>query len=345
MNVSNVPSRKVSLWQAYRLRLKRRQLLWRAIRSRRSLQPLSLRTERISTNSILAVCTIRNEVTRLPYFLKHYRGLGVDHFLIIDNASDDGSAELLAKQDDVSVWRTDQSYRDSRFGLDWMTWLQMRYARSHWCLMVDADELLVYENDDRADLHTLTAWLDAQGHQVFGALMLDLYPKGELGTQAYCAGQDPREVLEWFDAGPYRAERQSPKQNLWVQGGARERVFFADAPERSPTLNKIPLVKWKFQYAYVNSCHSILPGRLNLGYDGPSGKRPSGALLHTKFLPEIVAKSEAEKGRQQHFNQPEEFDHYYDEIGRTPNLWHKDALRYTGPSQLEELGLIRTGDW
>lgn len=331
--------------QRYRLRWKRRQLLWKAFRSRRQLSCLNDQTNRIGRGNILAFTTLRNEITRLPWFFRHYRRLGVDHFLIVDNGSDDGSVEYLKAQPDVSLWQTHASYRASRYGVCWLTWLQMRYGHGHWTLMVDADELLIYAHHETRSLHDLTTWLDHQGHKGFGALMLDLYPKGPLGEQSYDPETDPTRVVSWFDSGPYRAQWQSPMRNLWVQGGARERVFFADIPQKSPTLNKIPLIRWSRRYAYVISCHSILPRRLNATYDGPFGQAPSGVLLHTKFLPEIVEKSRTEKERRQHFHDPDQFGAYYENITRQPDMWTPQSVRYTGWEQLQDLSLMNAGGW
>ena len=49
------------------------------------------RTGAIRSDSILLLCTLRNERIRLPYFLRYYRDLGINHFLFVDNGSDDGS--------------------------------------------------------------------------------------------------------------------------------------------------------------------------------------------------------------------------------------------------------------
>ena len=335
----------LGLTGAYKLRWKRRRMLWRALRARRQLQSVADRTADIPGQGVLVFVVLRNEITRLPYFLDYYRQLDAAHFLIVDNGSEDGSAELLAGQQDVSLWQTDASYRETRFGLDWLGWLLIRYGHGRWCLTVDTDELLVYTGMDQHGLADLTGYLDRRGQGGFGTLMLDMYPKGPLGAQAYTPGQDPCSVLQWFDAGPYRAARQQPMGNLWVQGGARERVFFPEEPERSPTLNKIPLVKWNRRYAYINSTHSLLPPRLNMLYSGPGGEMPSGVLLHTKFLPEIVSKSATEKERQQHFHTPQQFDGYYDRITSAPDLWHSGSQRYQGPAQLADLGLMQPVDW
>ena len=65
---------------------------------------------------------VRNEMGRLPFALSYYRDLGVGQFLIVDNDSTDGTRDYLKAQPDVRLWHTKASYRDSRFGLDWMNW-------------------------------------------------------------------------------------------------------------------------------------------------------------------------------------------------------------------------------
>ena len=329
----------------YRLRWKRRRLLYRALRKRRQLTPVIDRTARIHPDDILAVSSVRNESARLPFFLDHHRKLGVAHFLFVDNCSDDGTDEYLAAQPDVSLWSTPHSYRLSRFGLDWLTWLQSQYAHGHWCLMLDADEILIYPHHDTRPLPALTAWLERTGRQSFGTLMLDLYPKGPLGTQTYQPGDDPMQTLCWFDRGNYTIRKQPQLQSLWIQGGVRARCFFGANPRRAPTMNKVPLVKWHWRYAYVNSTHALLPRHLNRVYDEDGGEKTSGILLHTKFLPEIVAKSVEEKARREHFANSALYDDYYDALADNPDLWCEHSSRLTGWRQLEAMGLMSRGNW
>ena len=333
------------LWQAYKLRWKRRRLLFRALRKRSQISPVRDQTGLIGPQDILVAATMRNELVRLPYFLDHDRKLLVDHFQIVDNGSDDGTCEYLTAQPDVSVWVTRHSYKLSRFGVDWLTWLQIRHAHGHWCLTVDADELLVYPYCDTRPLPALTGWLDGAEIRSFGALMLDMYPKGSLGAQQYTAGQDPLEILSWFDGGNYMIQKQNLLQRLWVQGGVRTRKFFADRPERAPTLSKIPLVKWDRRFAYVSSTHSLLPRRLNQVYDETGGERASGVLLHTKFLDDIIGKAQEEKQRRQHFANSTLYDDYYDNLMQNPDLWCDKSSRYVSWRQLEAMGLMSKGTW
>lgn len=127
----------MGVWQSYRLRLQRKRWLIRARRKGRELTSAVNRTSAIEKRDILVFSTFRNEAPRLPYFLKYYRDLGVDHFLMVDNDSDDGGAEFLREQPDVSLWSTKSSYKRARFGVDWLNHLQRKYAHGHWTLVVD----------------------------------------------------------------------------------------------------------------------------------------------------------------------------------------------------------------
>jgi len=289
--------------------------------------------------------TLRNEHARLPFFLKYYREIGISHFLIVDNDSDDGSREYLAEQPDVSLWSTGKSYKRSRFGVDWLNYLQIKYGHGHWCLTVDPDELLIYPFCDTRPLRALTDWLDASSIKSFGAMLLDMYPKGPIDAQPYEPGQNPLEIASWFDAGNYTIGRNRRFGNLWIQGGPRARMFFPDNPMRAPALNKIPLVKWDRRYAYVSSTHMLLPRGLNLVYDEWGGEKASGLLLHTKFLDTFSVKAQEELERKQHYANSHEYKAYAKGLTEQPDLWCKWSEKYINWRQLEILGLMSKGNW
>jgi len=333
------------LLEAFHWRRRRQTRLARALRKRRELVVLADRTDTIRPGAVLLFCTLRNEALRLPHFLDHYRALGVTHFLIVDNNSTDGSSAFVADQPDVSLWHTTASYRKSRFGMDWLQGLLMKYGHGHWCVTVDVDELLIYPHHDTRPLPALTHWLDGEGQAMFGTLMLDLYAKGPIDGVRYTPGQNPTEVLNWYDAGNYTITPKADLSSLWIQGGPRSRAFFSETPERGPTLTKVPLVKWNWRYLYLNSTHTLLPRHLNRIYDTQGGEKLSGILLHTKFLPEITAKSREEKQRRQHFGDPAAFDAYYDAVIEAPDLWTPYSTPYRGWQQLEAEGLMSRGGW
>jgi hypothetical protein len=335
----------LGVWQSYRLRLQRRRWRIRAFRKRRDLRPVANRTEDIKPDDLLLFSTQRNEGVRLPWFLKYYRDMGVNHFFFVDNDSTDGSLDYLARQPDVSVWTTQASYKRSRFGMDWMNWLLMKYGHDHWCLTVDPDELFLYPFCDTRPLRALTDWLDASSIKSFSAMLLDMYPKGRLDQQPYSAGQNPLEIADWFDAGNYTITKNPRFGNLWIQGGPRARMFFADTPELAPALNKVPLVRWNRRYSYVSSTHNLLPRGLNQVYDEWGGEKASGILLHTKFLDTFSAKAEEELDRRQHYGASREYIAYAEGVKENPDLWCKWSEKYINWRQLEILGLMSKGNW
>ena len=335
----------MGVWQSYRLRVQRQRWRIRAFRKRRELTSVVNRTSAIRSDDILLYSTLRNERIRLPYFLKYYRDLGVNHFVMVDNASSDGSAEYLKDQPDVSLWQTTASYKRARFGVDWLNWLQRRYGHGHWCLVVDPDEFLIYPFCDTRPLRALTDWLDASSIKSFAAMLLDMYPKGRLDAQPYHEGQDPIEIARWFDSGNYTLRKNKWFGNLWIQGGPRRRVFFADEPAKAPALNKIPLVKWDRKYTYVSSTHMLLPRGLNQVYDEWGGEKASGLLLHAKFLDTFSAKAAEELERKQHYAASVEYRAYAESLKDDPELWCKWSEKYINWRQLEILGLMSKGNW
>jgi hypothetical protein len=146
-------------------------------------------------SDILLFCTLRNERVRLPFFLKYYRDLGINHFLIVDNDSDDGSANIWPEQPDVSLWWTSKhSYKRARFGVDWLNWLQMRHGHGHWCADGRSDEFLVYPFCDTRPMRRCDRLAGCKSIRSFGAMLLDMYPKGPIDAQPYREGQDPFEI-------------------------------------------------------------------------------------------------------------------------------------------------------
>jgi len=327
------------------MRLRRKRRILRGMRKARQLRVRQDNTANIQKGDTLLVSTVRNEAIRIPFFLQYYRNMGVNHFLFVDNDSTDGFMDHVAGMPDVSVWYTNASYKSANFGVDWMNALKRRYAHGHWTLVVDPDEFFIYPFCDSRPIKALTDWLDNSSIRSFSAMLLDMYPKGRLDEFTYTVGQNPLEITSWFDAGNYTIEKNQAYGNLWIQGGPRARAFFADRPKQAPALNKIPLVKWDRNYAYVSSTHNLLPRGLNLVYESWGGEKPSGMLLHTKFLNTFADKASEELVRNQHYANGAEYAAYAKHLNDAPNFWCKWSEKYINWRQLEILGLMSKGNW
>lgn len=315
----------------------------RIARNWQQMQPRTVRAEAIASAWSLLVCCVRNEMARLPAFLAHYRRLGVGHFLVIDNLSEDGLQEYLAQQPDCSTWLANGSYKASNFGMDWCNALLERHGVGKWCVTVDPDEFLVYPHSESRDLHSLTSRLEAIGQPSLFAVLLDAYGQGPLSRTTLVPGADPFEVCPWFDRFNLTQRFDASTQSFWVQGGVRMRRFFADRPAQAPALNKVPLVRWAAGLRYVSSMHHLNDRRLNCTvHERPDAV--SAVLFHFKYVSLLRSKAEEEMVRGEHYAGSTEYKAYF-EAGDIQLYDPEISVRFRGSEQLQRLGFMQAGTW
>ena len=129
---------------------------------------------------ILLVSVVKDEMYFLPEFLTHYRALGVEHFVFLDDASTDGTTDFLTRQPDVSVVNAGLRFSDpvilnnarykpvqQRAINLWRTLLNQRFQGRLGTVNVDADEFLQLPTGQK--LRDLAAKLDGvQAQCVWG---------------------------------------------------------------------------------------------------------------------------------------------------------------------------------
>lgn len=235
----------------------------------------------------ILVCVVRNEGHRLSFFLDYYRRLGIEHFIVIDNQSTDGTAELLAPFDDVSRVVASGSYKAARFGNDWINEIINRHCAEKWVLYVDADEFLVFPHSDRRSIADLTRYMTRSGMGALRAVMVDMYSDRHISANVCAPGQDPLEVCSLFDANGYAVDYVEKDRTLWIKGGVRGRVYFSDQLWNGPALNKLPLVYVGGERLYLKSSHQIWPLDLNRP-EAKAEPTVTAALLHYKFMSNFV---------------------------------------------------------
>lgn len=332
----------------------------------------------VAQGDIVALMVTRNEALRLPSALAHLRSLGVDRVLLVDNRSTDATREIAARDETVDLIDAPGSYAGSNFGVDWTNAILDRFARGHWVLVVDADELLVFPGSDRpgggGGLRALCRHLDAIGSEALPALLLDCFPKEPLRDLRFRSGGDLAAVAPWFEPPAPRRERSEHFPYFQEFGGLRERLFFPEAdpkrparmvhqklynllwrlpalraserfralaPKRSPNTTKVPLLRWREGAGLVSSTHMLRPVAL-------APEQPSGVLLHYKFLQDFHARAEDAVARGAHYDGSREYRRYLEALGRDPafSLHSARSVRYAGPEQLVALGLMRdTPGW
>lgn len=267
------------------------------------------RLERLRRADIAVVAVMRNEIVMLPNFLDHYRSLGVTSFLIADNLSDDGSREFLLAQDDVAVYSVDSEYRESHFGVDWQQALLGNHCVGKWVLVVDADEFLTYPGVKDKALNEITAKLDAAGFDCAEALLLDMYPDGELDDCDFSVAQ-PFEIACYHDNPPVRPVTGGgvfSNAGQQFTNNLRHRLM----PSNQLALfmaNKYPLFRYNPMIRLSEGLHSV--GNVRISPE-------SLMLAHFKYHREFAQKTETEIRRAQHFGNGIEYKKYRTMLAET----------------------------
>lgn len=298
----------------------------------RQVEPVLVRPG-LASARVVAAIVVKNGAARMPALLRHYRKLGVEHFIVVDNESSDSLVEDLRAQEDVTVYRGSGSYKAARYGNDWVNWLLSRHCHDKWVLYVDSDEFLVYDSIF-PDLPSLCSWLDESGRRSLQAIMLDMYSENRPSANVLAFGQNPLEVCNLFDSTGYERRYADNSSTTWVKGGVRGRVFFSADRWEGPALNKTPLVHWKRHYAFLRAAHLAWPRGLNGGF-----RNPELAILHFKFTSASSALMADEAHRTEHTTE------YlaYEDSGNVL-LVGSETATYESPRDLTRYGVItRTG--
>lgn len=262
--------------------------------------------------------SVRNEAEILPAFLDHYRRLGVERFVMIDNASDDSTTQLLEAQPDVHLFFTRQSYGQAISGAIWKNALAAQMSRNQWALFVDADELLVYEDYDTVRLPDLIGHLrNAKLSRLF-APMIDVY---EIDGRLY------------FDAAP--EETSLGSWGLVVHGGPRMRMAKALGSSSIPCMSKSPLLLFDNKTSYT-SIHFPHPRCQNNPFC-------FARLLHMKITTRFRTKIDEALTNGEYWHSSEEYRVYDKWCGA--DLLGPHTRGYEGPQSLISAGLMDRPPW
>jgi len=147
----------------------------------------------VAPGNVVLIALVRNGSYYLDAFFEHYRAMGVQHFVFIDNGSTDGTLERIKAEPGTVI---DQcalplaQYEDLIRQYPAQT-----HGKNRWCLYVDMDEMLEFEGRARIGIRGLVRYLEGQGHTALVAQMLEMFPKSSL---VEAAGQSYAEALRNF---------------------------------------------------------------------------------------------------------------------------------------------------
>lgn len=297
------------------------------------LEPLRV-GPRPARDAVVFVGVMRNEAALVGDFLAHWRGIGVDRFVILDNESDDGMTERLAGEPDVDLHRVRRRFfPPTKQG--WINRAIADYGHDRWYVTADADEHLVFDGCGARSLRELVGFAEARGLRRVRGMLVDMYREGPVLARTPRTGS-LGEAYPLFDADSY--EETLCKQRISRHGGPRWRRFWRAGI--SPELTKYPLFHIRAGEVFDNP-HHLYPYGENFASPCLAG------ILHYKFHDRLAAKIADAVERGQYFDASAEYRHYAEVLAADPGLAlaYAGSRRYRGPCDLVAAGLIEPIDW
>jgi len=250
----------------------------------------------------LTLCgVVHDEMFFLPAFLAHYRAMGVERFVLLDDASTDGTAEFLAAQPDCVTVAGDRRYFDLIDGKRalhaWRQALMDRFCSGKWGVFADADEFLALP--DGMNLAAMIARLERRGAASVWGAMIDMYPERAAEVLEPTADRFDLDNAWCFDARPHLRARPGADRPVSLYRGSRARLLAENRIDTGEgvarrvltrlglsrflklnNLGKVPLVRWDAGTRFDGS-HRTLPP--------PSGPDML-AIMHFKFTADLGRK-------------------------------------------------------
>lgn len=297
------------------------------LRARSATEVGSLRAVRVvdgHPDGVVVYAVGRDEQRRLPQWLDHYRSLGVNRFVVIDNASVDGTRALLLDQPDVDVYASDEGYLVTASGRRWIDQLAERRTSPGWNVVVDIDEFMVLP--DAETIESFVAGLADEVDLVAG-LMIDMHGQSLDAHSTYEPGAPLAATFRWFDTHTaLLGSRHAPYVS--GAGGFRTRGLGSVMPER--LLTKPALIRAGRHTTHLNS-HTTRPTR---------SSDATVALLHYKFAVDPGPRSQFQSSKGALLGALA-----LQSVGDAGHatLIGPTTAEYTGPNQLIQLGMLRRG--
>jgi hypothetical protein len=280
-----------------------------------------------AAGAAVVLSVMRNERPVLGEFLAHYRGLGADRFVVLDNGSTDGTREALAAEPDVDLYLVRRRFFSPR-KQGWINRAIARYGYDRWYAYADADEHLTFAG--AGSLKQAVAFAEARGLRRLRGMLVDMYPRGPVFRPA---PGSLAQACPLFDGEGYH--ESLCKQRISRKGGPRRRLLGGDLFGFDPELTKYPLFH-------------IRPGEV---FDNPHHLHPYGenfaspchvAILHYKFNPAFARKLGEALATGAYAGGSAEYRYYLAALlaGGGAGLAYPGSRTYRGPANLVSCGLI-----
>ncbi len=151
----------------------------------------------IAPDDVVLIALVRNGSYYLDGFFRHYRAMGLQHFVFIDNGSTDDTIARIKREKGTVI---DQCKLPlARYEDLIRQYPAQTYGQDRWCLYVDMDEIFDFEGRNTIGIKGLVRYLNAGGYTGLVAQMLEMFPKSPLSAVADMPFKQALLEFQYFD--------------------------------------------------------------------------------------------------------------------------------------------------
>lgn len=245
----------------------------------RSLKAIRVLKQEIPLTEIIIICAVKDDRAKIQKQVEYHKQIGIKHFTYIDNMSTDGTYEWLNKQADISLFRAEETFTESR-KLSWRRQVMDVFGYDRWYLYLDSDEYFIYPGIEKIPIDCYIEHLENKGICTIMTPMIDMYSKSAIFS--IDNSKDFMAECCYFDTDTYVLYKRLDE--VAVKGGPRSRLIDSAILFR---VSKYSLVK--ACSATIMANHVVFPTSLR------PNKEQNGArafLLHYKFLSADLKRNE-----------------------------------------------------
>lgn len=283
----------------------------------------------LTKNTVILLVVFQNASNFIKNFINHYRGIGVNKIVFIDNDSDDNSIDIIhnnSRDIDVDIWQVDDRF-DAIKAMGWKQRMIVHYGLNRWYINIDIDELLVFGKYKNTNIAEMIKFAQSHDLVTIGSVMIDLYPNLPFDKLGRITSDQILNKYCYYDKTSY-TKVKNQKYLYRIFGGPRQRLFGV-----SPSLQKFPLIFAQQGTLGINP-HFWYPYYINLKSDFYS------VLLHYKFLPGDLKKYKKYAKSGVHYNNSKEYRAYIQSINKNPKINFYDnniSVKLNGPLSIDKV--------
>jgi hypothetical protein len=151
----------------------------------------------LAPDDVVVVVMVKDGAFYVDAFFEHYRALGAKHFVFIDNGSSDGTITQIKAQAGTVILRSTLPMKT--YESEFRRHGAQSFARNHWVLYADVDELFDFQGSDALGLSGLARYLTGQGYTALMAQMLDVFPVASIQSYAQATFEQAIADYRYYD--------------------------------------------------------------------------------------------------------------------------------------------------